>query len=98
MSEDGLKYDGGKLRWDLLPIREVEEVVEVLTAGANKYAPNNWQHVDNAIERYYAAAMRHLSAYRQGEATDTDDDLSHLSHAICNLIFLLYFQNEGVQT
>lgn len=27
----GTKYDDTKLRWDLLPISEIEEVVKVLT-------------------------------------------------------------------
>ena len=40
--EKGLKLDFDKLRWDLLPIECVEEIVRVLTFGAKKYDDNNW--------------------------------------------------------
>ena len=31
------KYDQGKLRYDLMPAKVLEQVVDVLTYGANKY-------------------------------------------------------------
>jgi hypothetical protein len=88
------KLDNGKLRWDLLPIECVEDVVKVITMGANKYAPNNWQTIDNAEERFYAALLRHLSAWRQGETKDPESGLSHLAHIMCNLTFLLWFEKS----
>jgi len=90
--EPGLKYDTGKLRWDLLPIDCVEDVVKILSFGANKYGPNNWQGVEE--DRYYAALMRHLSASRQGELNDEESGLSHLAHAMCNVVFLLWFEKH----
>lgn len=33
----------GKLRWDLLPLAEIEDIVRVYTEGAKKYADNSWQ-------------------------------------------------------
>ena len=89
----GLKYDSKKLRWDLLPIEYVEEIVKVLTYGADKYTDNSWQQVKNGIERYYAALMRHLVDWRKGEDIDPESNLKHLSHAACNIIFLLYLTN-----
>ena len=41
--EIGIKYDSGKLRWTLLPFRELEEVVKVLEKGAVKYDFDNWK-------------------------------------------------------
>ena len=40
---NGLKNDVAedKLRWDLLPIEEIEELVDILTKGAKKYADNS---------------------------------------------------------
>ena len=90
----GRKDDKSKLRWDLLPIECVEDVVKVLTMGASKYAPNNWQLVENANERYYAALLRHLSAWRQGESVDPESGLNHLAHVMCNITFLLWFEKE----
>lgn len=41
MSEMGNKETDGKLRWDLLPYRAIEEVVKVYTYGCIKYAKMN---------------------------------------------------------
>jgi hypothetical protein len=92
---EGMKNDKEKLRWDLLPISEVEEVVSVLTHGAKKYADNNWQVVvkDNP-DRYFAACMRHIVAYREGEREDPDSGLLHLAHAICCLLFIMWRDKE----
>ena len=91
---NGLKFDQEKLRWDLLPIDCIEDVVKVLTMGAEKYAENNWQEVENAEDRYFAALMRHLSASRQGEMNDSESGLSHLSHVMCNVVFLLWLEKH----
>ena len=90
----GLKYDQEKLRWDLLPIEVIEEVVKVLTMGAKKYKDNNWQLVENGNERYYAAAMRHITEWRKGNKVDEESDLNHLSHAMCNLVFLMWLDKQ----
>lgn len=86
----GLKFDTGKLRWDLLPWEPVEEVVKIMTYGAEKYGANNWQKID--IERYWAALFRHLIAFRKGEEADQESGLSHISHALCNLVFIQWIQ------
>jgi hypothetical protein len=88
MSGEGLKYDTGKLRWDLLPIECIEDIVKILTFGADKYGPNNWQDVTPFEERYYAALMRHIVAWRKGEKIDPESGMSHLAHALCNVVFL----------
>lgn len=100
--QTGLKYDGldgkhpMKDRWDLLPIDCVEEVVKILTFGSQKYGDNSWQRVENAPERYYAALMRHLSQSRQGQLIDEESGLSHLSHAMCNVVFLLWLEKHKI--
>jgi hypothetical protein len=91
----GAKHDHGKPRWDLLPWGPVGDVVAVLTFGAAKYAPNNWQHVDEPRGRYYAAALRHLAAWVDGERFDPESGLPHLAHACCCLLFLLWFERGG---
>ncbi len=85
----GKKYDTGKARWDLIPFRVIALVVQVMTFGASKYGANNWQALEDAEGRYFAACMRHLSAWRLGERTDPESGLPHLSHALCCLVFLL---------
>jgi hypothetical protein len=91
----GLKYDNGKLRFELYPIEAYEGCTEVLTFGANKYTPDGWKTVPNAKDRYYAALVRHLNAQKKfsdaggkGLAVDNESGLPHLDHAQCCLIFL----------
>lgn len=101
MSESGTKYDTGKPEWNLLPMQQVEEIVQVLTHGRHKYGADNWQQVEHAHERYYAAALRHLTAWQQSRtqrdhnlAFDSESDLNHLAHAAACLIFLLWFDRQ----
>lgn len=91
---EGKKFDDLKTRLDLIEPEFIEQVGKVLTFGAQKYEPNNWQNVDDAENRYYAALMRHLLAYRKGEEKDPESGLSHLAHAACNAMFLLHFEQE----
>lgn len=92
--DEGRKDDSGKLRWDLLPWREVEKVVEVLTYGANKYADNNWKQVVPFKERYTGALMRHFVAWEKGEQIDEESGLFHLAQVITNGLFLLWEELE----
>jgi hypothetical protein len=89
MSEEGLKFDTDKPRYDLIPSYPLSQMACVLTYGAAKYAPDNWRHVDDADKRYYSALMRHLESWRQGEKMDSETNLPHLAHALCNVMFLL---------
>jgi hypothetical protein len=91
---NGLKYDTEKLHWELLPMDCVEEVVKILTFGSVKYGPENWKELENANDRYYAALMRHLVANRKGEVLDEESGLSHLAHAMCNIVFLLWLEKH----
>lgn len=95
--EEGRKFDNEKLRWDLLPLECIEEVVKILTFGASKYGPNNWQNLENAEDRYYAALMRHLVEYKKGIRIDDESGLSHLSHLMCNVLFLIWFEKHSVK-
>lgn len=89
MSTEGLKFDSEKDRWELLPVNGVRQIVKVLTFGAKKYGAENWRLVDNHRRRYYAAAMRHLTAWYEGEENDPETGFSHLAHAGCCILFLL---------
>lgn len=87
----GFKERDGKLRMDLIPTVVITGLAEVLTYGAIKYSANSWQHVDDPINTYYGACLRHLIKWRDGEDIDPESGLHHLKHSICNLMFLLYF-------
>jgi len=84
----GLKFDADKLRVDLLPVRALQEVAKVLTFGAKKYQPNNWQNV-KPRRRYYRALISHAWARALGEKIDQESGLPHMAHCACNALFLL---------
>jgi hypothetical protein len=94
-TKPGMKNDQEKNRLDLIEPEFIESVGQVLTFGAQKYEPNNWQKVDDAENRYYAAAMRHLLAWRKGEKVDPESGLNHLDHVACNIMFLQHFDREA---
>lgn len=84
----GVKDDGGKLRFELLPWKALSGLVAVLTFGARKYSPNGWRLVPQAKERYTAALLRHLAKIQLGEKIDPETGLRHIDHLLCNAAFL----------
>jgi hypothetical protein len=91
---DEKKRDYGKPMWDLLPLGPIEDIVKVLTWAVEQgeYEKESWKTVDDAKNRYYAALMRHLKAYRDGELPDNKSGLPHLAHAGCCLLFISWLE------
>jgi hypothetical protein len=84
----GLKYDGEKVRMELLDAYAIEQLAAVLTFGAKKYAAHNWRlGIRNG--RLIAALLRHVFAYLRGENNDPETGLSHIAHAMCCCMFIL---------
>jgi hypothetical protein len=91
----GIKFDSDKLKWSLLPLAAMEDVVKVINFGAQKYSKDGWRSVEP--ERYRDALMRHLMAVWIGEEEDDPESgLSHYAHAMCNLIFLSILEKKTV--
>jgi len=89
-SKQGKKADIGKLRYDLIPVKAMAEIVKILTYGAKKYAPRDWER-GMLFSRYYGALQRHLSAWWGGEDNDLETGISHLAHAGSCVLFLLHY-------
>lgn len=91
-----VKADTGKCALELLPFAAMEQVGQVLTFGAAKYAPHNWRFGRGlAWSRLLGAALRHLVAWGRGEDTDAETGYNHLAHAACCVLFLLSYTIEG---
>lgn len=92
--EGGVKHDSLKNPMDLLPMLPLGHVSRVLGFGARKYGPHNWR---NGLEyrRLLGATLRHVAAFQDGEDLDEETKLSHIDHAICELLFLSQFIHEG---
>ena len=87
--EAGAKLDAGKNRLSLVLFsfsRALQEVGKVGTYGANKYTPNGWITVDNGVERYSDALLRHLMQEASGEYKDKDTQLLHAAHVAWNAL------------
>lgn len=87
-----VKNDSGKTDWSLMPFEAVEEINKVLEFGAKKYEANNWKKGSGfKYTRVLNSLLRHIFAYMRGEDKDPESGLSHLAHAGCNILFLLYY-------
>lgn len=88
---EGKKFDGDKVRVDLLSVIAMEEIAKVMTFGAKKYGDNNWRK-GIGWTRVLGALLRHTFAFIRGENTDPETGLSHLAHAGCCVMFLLEYE------
>lgn len=93
--QSGGKADAGKPRYDLLPPELLDGVARVLTVGATKYAPRNWE-LGIMYGRVFSALMRHMWAWWRGENVDAETGHSHLWHAGCCLAFLIAYEARGM--
>lgn len=83
----GVKHDDAKIPVQLLPVRPLVEVGQVLAFGAERYGVLNWAG-GMAASRLYGAALRHLFAWWAGQDRDPDSGLPHLAHALCCVLFI----------
>lgn len=66
----------------------IAEVGVAMLEGACKYGKYNYRAVGVRASVYYDAAMRHLMSWWEGEDTDPDSGLSHITKAITSLVVL----------
>lgn len=92
---EGKKYDLGKPDLSLLPKEFLEATAQAFMHGEKKYGRYNYL---NGMEwhRLVAAALRHITAFNEGEDFDAESGYSHLGHASACLAMLLTFQNRGL--
>lgn len=88
---EGVKYDAGKLRYDLIPARPLEYLAAVYTFGASKYEDRNWEK-GMPFSKIYGAIQRHLNAFWKGENLNPQDgNLPHLAQAAFGCFALLEY-------
>lgn len=88
---EGIKFDTDKLRMDLVPPEAIESLARVLGYGAKKYDDRGWEK-GIKYSRLYAATLRHLLAWAKGQHYDTESNIRHLEHALCNLAFMVTYE------
>lgn len=87
MKERALRYNNEKIRFDLIHPIASEGLAKVLTEGAKKYVPRNWEKGMPWTE-VIASLKRHLNAFEKGEDFDPETGLLHIDHIQCNAHFL----------
>lgn len=97
MSEQGLRYNKGKLKWSYIPFFALEPMIEVLMFGAEKYSPWNWTKGLSWTE-CTESLLRHTHAFLGGEDHDKESKLHHIGHMMCNVLFLSYMILTGKGT
>ena len=93
----GVKYDTGKVRYDLVPPEIEEALAKVFTVGAIKYKPRNCE-TGFEFGRLYAAARRHMAEWAKGYDLDTDSGMHHLCAASWSLLMIYLCQVRGIGT
>lgn len=88
-AEKGVKPE----RYDLMPKQALDALARVYAFGATKYADHNWRK-GYEWSKSYAAAMRHLTAFWDGETIDAESGLPHPAHAMFHLAALLTWLEE----
>lgn len=94
MSNEAVKNDEEKLRFDLISPAALRGIAGVLTYGAKKYSARNWE-LGLSYGRVYAALQRHLNYWWDREQFDPESKLYHLDHAACCLMFLQDYIRSG---
>jgi len=87
MKQEGLRFNEGKLRYDLLHPIAQEGIVRVLTKGSKKYSEWNWAK-GMKWSTVIASLKRHLAAFEKGEDFDPETGELHVDHMQCNTHFL----------
>lgn len=89
-TEHGVK----KAPLHLVPPAGIIHEAMAMADGAEKYGPYNWREKNISSSIYYAACLRHLMAWWDGEECAEDSGVHHLGHARACLGILL----DGVET
>jgi len=102
---EGLKFDGGKVRLELIPPELLYATASILTFGAEKYDDRNWE-LGMKWSRVFGAMMRHMWSWWGGKqptnvnfvfgSLDDETNQSHLWHAACCLSFLITYEERVI--
>lgn len=84
-----------KLPLDVCPPSAIHAMARAFANGAEKYGAYNWRAKTVSSSIYYAACLRHLMAWFDGEDLAGDSGLSHLDHALACIGILVDADSIG---
>lgn len=82
--KEALRYNSGKIRFDLLEPYAIEQLAKVFTAGAAKYSDNNWIHNGMSWSKMIASMKRHISEFEKGNDYDFDENCEGCKSGNCS--------------
>lgn len=91
----GLRFDTGKNQLELIPPEWVWALGDVLTRGAAKYAPRNWER-GMAWSKMIGCSLRHIYKFAMGERYDPETGCHHLAMGAWNLLSLMTYDLRGI--
>lgn len=98
-STPGAKLDAGKPKCGQVLgmfAHALWEVSRVGTFGAKKYSMGGWQEVEDGVNRYDNAGVRHFLEFHMGKVVDKESELLHLAHEAWNALakLELFIRNQ----
>ena len=98
-----IRYDKGKIQYELLPPEWIHALADVMTQGARKYEKRNWEKGMD-WSAMIGSAQRHLNKFLAGSRYDGNRfDVSegttgchHLAMAAWNLLALMTFDLRDI--
>ncbi|HEV8492477.1 MAG TPA: dATP/dGTP diphosphohydrolase domain-containing protein [Candidatus Angelobacter sp.] len=93
----GLRYNDGKPRFDLLPPEALKALAEHYGKGAEKYAARNWERGMDWC-KCFASLERHAWAWMGGEDIDPENGSHHMIAVAWNAIALFTYAMRNIGT
>lgn len=81
-----------------VPAQVMLEIGLGMLEGARKYGRHNYRVAGIRNSVYYDAAMRHLTAWWEGQDTDPDSGMNHIVKALTTLTVLRDAMNNNMAT
>lgn len=78
-----------------VPLPPLYELGLAMMEGGRKYGTHNYRAIGVRASTYFDASMRHIMAWWEGEDTDPDSGMAHITKAIASLFVLRDAQLMG---
>lgn len=89
--------DEGKEMLSIIPYPAMKLAAEIFTYGLQKYAEYNYKNPPGlTTKQLINSCMRHVWKYNNGEDLDPESGLSHLGHAMANLMMIIDLHANGM--
>jgi hypothetical protein len=87
------KHDKGKRQYTIFPVDALNEIVDAMAYGKEKYEGTNWKD-GLSWDSLVNASLRHIYSFVSGESIDQESNISHLAHAAASLAMLLHLEGN----